>query len=131
MPNVTPKTMFGKPKEVITTLAHSAKGVLLGELRVCPVEAAGVMRLKLQDPDEADKFYLAGSLWNWLGHEGRSAPDEGATFRTDKHKVIWMCPVSALRQLERRREDDAVEGTGLAHPRNNQTLAKRRTAYGG
>ena len=75
--------------------------------------------------------FLEGRLWNCLGHEGRSAPDEGATFRTDKHKVIWMCPVSALRQLKRRREDDAVEGTGLAHPRKHRSLAGRRTAYGG
>ena len=50
MPNVTSETVFGKPKEVIIALALSTKGVLSGELRVCPVDVVGVMRMKMQDP---------------------------------------------------------------------------------
>ena len=61
--NTTPKTVFGSPLEAIVALAHSAKGVLLGELRVCPVEAEGVLRLmRHDDPEEADKLYIAGGL---------------------------------------------------------------------
>eukprot|EP00974_Lingulodinium_polyedra_P051214 4925888-Lingulodinium_polyedra.AAC.1 len=31
--NVTPKTVFRNPEETVVDLAHSGKGVLLGELR--------------------------------------------------------------------------------------------------
>ena len=36
--NVCPKTVFGTPTEAVVALLHSGKGVLLGELRVAPVE---------------------------------------------------------------------------------------------
>ena len=97
--NVTPKTVFGSPLETIVALAHSANGALLGELRVCPVETAGVLRLKLHDdPEEADKLFIAGSLWNWFGYEGRAeAAQSSSELRTDERKVIWLCPLRDIR----------------------------------
>ena len=92
--NVIRKTIFDSPEETVRALAHSSKGVLLGEHRVCPVETGGVLRLKL-DEEEPDKLHIAGSVWNRFGHEGRAeAAQSSLEFQTDKHKVIWLCPTA-------------------------------------
>ena len=97
--NVTSKTFFASPEEAVQSLAHSSKGVLLGELRVCPVETGRILRLNLdEDPGEADKLFIAGSFWNWLGHEGRAeAAQSSVEFQTDKHRVIWLCPTAEVK----------------------------------
>ena len=116
--NVTPKTVFDSPEETVRALAHSSKGVLLGELRVCPVETGDVLRLKLdEDPGEADKLFIAGSLWNWFGHEGRAeAAQSSSELRTDKHKAIWLCPIRDIREALSQAAKGAKRTRGGDHP---------------
>ena len=94
MCNVTSKTVFASPVEAVRSLAHSSKGVLLGELRVCPVETGGVQRLKL-GRGGARQAVRCWELVELARPRGRAeAAQSSLEFQTDKHKVIWLCPTA-------------------------------------
>ena len=66
--NVSPKTVFRTPLEVVIALFHTGKGALLGELRVTQVDDSSVMRLVVLDPQEPEKLQIAANGWNMLGN---------------------------------------------------------------
>ncbi len=68
---VTSKTYFNNDGGVIRALFHLCKATLLAELRVCPVEVDGVMRLKVCR-DDPEKAFVAATLRNLLGVGGRA-----------------------------------------------------------
>ena len=41
-------------------------------------------------------------MWNWYGHEGRAeAAQSSSEVQTDRHKVIWRCPLQDIREALR------------------------------
>ena len=125
--NVSPKTVFRTPLEVVIALFHTGKGALLGELRVTQVDDASVMRLVVLDHQEPEKLQIAASGWNMLGNEGRAASDSPGTFMgTNKHRMIWVCPFDEMKEALKKERN--LEHGGAKRRRTGTSLAESLVA---
>ena len=103
MYNVTQATKFATPALVLPALLHTAKGVLMSDLRCCTVAAEGVQRGRVFR-EQPENFRIAATARNVLGHEGQrgGGADESISGSlgqtTDKHKALWLCELKILQQ---------------------------------
>ena len=105
---VTPATAFMTDAEIIPTVLHTMKGQLLSACRACSVNVDCVLRIFVDDSKDTGR--ITASLYSWCyeeGHGKRSIVNDGTLENsTDKHKVMWLCPVDLLR---------GVVGQGIGH----------------
>ena len=103
MYNVTQATKFATPALVLPALLHTAKGVLMSDLRCCTVAAEGVQRGRVFR-DQPENFRVAATARNVQGHEGQrgGGADESISGSlgqaTDKHKALWLCELKSMQE---------------------------------
>ena len=129
MYNVTQATRFATPDLLLPALLHTAKGVLMSDLRCCTVAAEGVQRGRVFR-DQPETFRVAATSRNVQGHEGERAwrADESISGSvdqtTDKHKAIWLCELKIVQEAL---ESAGAQGSGAF----GQNVGKKHGGKGG
>ena len=129
MYNVTQATQFATPDLILPALLHTAKGVLMSDLRCCTVAAEGVQRGRVFR-DQPETFRVAATSRNVQGHAGERAgrADESISGSvdqtTDKHTAIWLCELKIVQEAL---ESAGAQGIGAF----GQNVGKKPGGKGG
>ena len=84
MYNATQATKFATPDLILTALLHTAKGVLMPDLRCCTVAAEGVQRGRVFR-DQPETFRVAATSRNVLC---RATKASGQGVRTSRSRAL-------------------------------------------
>eukprot|EP00975_Prorocentrum_lima_P035152 7387019-Prorocentrum_lima.AAC.1 len=75
---------------------------LLSVARTCPVTMGDILRGVIKD-ETADIFIvMASHEWGSFdfGQQKSLNPNSSLSAQTDKHRVVWLCPMEAVREAK-------------------------------
>ena len=102
-----PTTYFKKVEHVIPALLHASKARLLSFLRACPVYYDSILRVTA-DTDAPEYLRVVATYSNFVtSHHAGQRSTESDEHGTDKHRIIWLVPLSEMREF--------IDGTSLGN----------------
>ena len=84
--------------EIVPTLLHASKGRLLSALRTCPVDFDSRVRVTA-DSDSPEVLRLVAMFSNYRDTVGQRSSNRDDEHATDKHKMLWLLPLSDLEKM--------------------------------